>query len=302
MSIRLIVLMLSIFIVNMAAMAQSSPELVSFSISPSSTERGGTVIISWEVRGVDRVAIEQYYGYRTPPDVRYETLPAKGTLTVTLDYSQPTEFNYPQPYLHEAIFFLLLPDVQPSVWYSDAGVLAQQTVTISCPDDSFFFGTDPYYAHCPIAPAHTVSALYQPFEHGFMVWRGDTGSIYIFYINPDGVSGPALQFQLKEYLKWEASLNPSAQSPAAGFYGAEGLLGRVRNGSHHALVDSLGWATDPQTAYQPIVQDSLNGAFVHPLVYFTLPDGAIVRFVTDLYGSQWSFIEPDAQETPEAAA
>ncbi len=300
MSIRLIVLILSIFIVNRSTTAQNSPELVSFSISPSSIDRGGTVIISWEVRGADQVAIEQYYGYRTPSDVRYEALPAKGSLTVTLDYSQPTESTYPQPYLHEATFFMLLPDVQPSVWYSDAGVLAQQTVTISCPDASFFFGTDPYYSHCPIAPAHTVSALYQPFEHGFMFWRGDTGSIYIFYINSDGLSGPALQFRLKEYLKWEANLNPSAEPPA-GFYGAEGLLGRVRNGSHHALVDSLGWATAPQTAYQSTVQDSLNGAFVHPLVYFTLPDGAIVRFVTASSGSQWGFIESAAQETPDSA-
>jgi hypothetical protein len=33
---------------------------------------------------------------------------------------------------------------------------------------------------CPLAQ-QSLSAAYQPFENGFMVWTGDTGTIYVFY-------------------------------------------------------------------------------------------------------------------------
>jgi len=38
---------------------------------------------------------------------------------------------------------------------------------------------------CPLAPEDATYAAYQPFEHGFMLWRDDTDEIYVFYANGD---------------------------------------------------------------------------------------------------------------------
>jgi hypothetical protein len=280
-----------------AVVNESGVQATFFTADSTEIDRGGQVTFSWDVKGVDSVAIEQYYGYKTGYDVRYADLPATGSLTVTLDQSQPTEYYSAQPYIYGASFFLLLPDTKPSVWYSSNGVLGNLSVTIRCPENEFFFGLDPQNSFCPIAPAETVDVIYQPFEDGFMIQRGDTGTVYSFYKSPDIIGGPGILFSAANYAEWENIPKKKSEIPA-GLAQPEGALGKVWDNSHHALVDGLGWATGPEVHYQTPIQDSYAAMLFHPVMYLTLPDGQLIRYVTGSYGgAYWSEVELDGDKS-----
>jgi hypothetical protein len=104
-------------------------------------------------------------------DYEYADLPAEGTLTIDLGKS-------PVPYIHEVSFWLLIAGETPSAWIPGYTFLKTAGVQVRRPYDSFFFGKDPYYDFCPLTEAHGVEAVYQPYEDGFLLWRGDSNMIY----------------------------------------------------------------------------------------------------------------------------
>ncbi len=274
--------------ISPVAPTESTPSTHSFNVDTALIDRGGSVTLSWETQGSERVAIEQYYGHKTGYDVRYDDLPPKGTLTVELASSQATPFSEPQPYIYGATFYLM-PNDETGV-YSDTEILAYTEVKIRCPYAGFFFGVDEYYADlCPLEPEHKTEMNYQAFENGFMLQRADTGTIYVFYVNPDGGSGPAIQFTVDQYAEFE-NLPDSPSEIPAGRYPPEGDFARVAN-SNHALVNGLGSAISPASQYDSTVQDTYGYAFFHPVVYMTLQDGQVIRYFTSSYTTGWSYVD-----------
>lgn len=64
----------------LTAQAQTAAgvEVVEFSVTPDTIDRGGQITLQWDVRGLDRVSIYQFYGgYRSPADVVYQDLPGR---------------------------------------------------------------------------------------------------------------------------------------------------------------------------------------------------------------------------------
>src|SRR4051794_14633555 len=75
-------------------------QVVSFTVSPAKIDRGGFVHLSWDVRGVASVNIEQYSGgaYKNSLDAHYDNLPPQGSLTVQLTDGQPATWHPAEPY------------------------------------------------------------------------------------------------------------------------------------------------------------------------------------------------------------
>jgi len=271
-----------------AATFESTPEADYFNIEPALIDRSGSVTLTWEAHGVERVAIEQYYGFKTAYDVRYDDLPPAGTLTVDLTSSQATDFSESQPYIYGATFYLMPND--KTGFYDGGQILAYNEVKIRCSYDGFFFGVDDDYADlCPLEPAHETPMDYQSFENGFMLRREDTGVIYVFYVNPGGESGPAVLFTPEQYAQFE-NLPPSTPEISAGGYTADENFARVI-ASNHALVNGLGEAASPVSRYDATVQDTYGYAFFHPVAYMTLPDGLVIQYFTGTYTNTWHYID-----------
>jgi hypothetical protein len=267
-----------------------TPQAVEFTVTPNTIERGETVRLSWDVRGVEAVDILQYSGgeYKNSPDVRYDDLPAQGTLTVTLTDSQPTDYSAAVLYIYGADFYLLPANEQHDGY--NANILASARVDIRCPYDGFFFGVEPDYAPlCPLAPAQTVDALYQSFDDGFMIWRGDTEAVYAFYVNPGGISGPAVEFTLDQYDNPPEEF-PIPYSTAVSHATPADVFGKVLD-LGHMMVFGMGGASASPVEYVATVQDSYAARFYHTVAYITLPDGQVIKYYNEMYGSGWKMLE-----------
>jgi hypothetical protein len=124
---------------------------------------------------------------------------------------------------------------------------------------------------CPVTQA-VVSASYQSFESGFMVWNGSTGMIYVLY--EDGT--------WEEFADTWTAADPvtpdtGGATPGEGqFVPAQGF-GKVWAQNNGQTV--LGWATAEESSYQATWE-------THPLSdgdqtvntpHFTLPDGRVIH-------------------------
>lgn len=129
----------------------------------------------------------------------------------------------------------------------------------------------------PAASQRTTGATFQPFEHGFMVWRADTGEIRV-YTGED--SGELVTFAHREYaslpirtdLIQESVGNVYRFPPIFGF-------GRVWS-SMSGVRERIGWPTGSEVGYTMLFQDTV----VSSTTAFSLPDG---RFVTHTQGNTW---------------
>jgi hypothetical protein len=287
------------------AYAQSvAPQVVDFSVTPDTIDRGGQITLHWDVQGLEQVSIFQFYGgYRDPYDLVYRDLPASGSMTLYLTYTQPNYYQAAQPYVYSATFFLMPSDAEFS-WYEGERPLADANVHIRCPYDRFFFSTDPE-GRCPIAPPQTIDAIYQPFEHGYMLQRSDTGTIYVLITNFEVNYG--IDFAAERYSLWEtapmvwtfemppdttydfpADWNASRSAPVPeNLYPPMHDFARVWYNSHDIRLYDFGWASAPESHYQATVQDAPNAAFI------THPDGDVIEYDMDTTGGGafWKIVD-----------
>jgi hypothetical protein len=104
-------------------------------------------------------------------------------------------------------------------------------------------------------PAVTTNAAYQVFENGFMIWRADTGDIWVFpkQANVNYFGQPDYQ-NLPD--------NPVTETPPTARLSPINGFGRVW-GNVSQIRSALGWAMDTEKSYQ---------ATLHPLQVVS-PDG-----------------------------
>jgi hypothetical protein len=233
------------------------PVIDSLTVSPNPVDRGGTVTVSWVVQNAASVTV-----YRANPAGQFADFltdqPLVGSWTLPL----------PDYHVDSAVFY---------VWAEGPDgtqVSASVTVQVNCPYTYFFGEPDPSQG-CPLRAAISVQAALQPFQNGYMIWRGDVAQIYVLSksgsVNrfQDTWAGEAITFP-------EAPPSPDLIQPARGF-------GKVW--TENAWVrDQLGWATGPEQGYTMQVQSS--GAYRYPYLYMTWPDGRVFYVVE----TQWSFL------------
>jgi LysM repeat protein len=131
-------------------------------------------------------------------------------------------------------------------------------------------------------------ATYQPFEGGFMLWRADTGDIWVYI---GGASGEIAVIPASVY--GGLSIDRSAPPPAGRIRPDNGF-GRVWS-NYNGLRGRLGWATSSEQGYVMEVVRAVN----LDTTRFRIPDG---RFVVQGSGTQWNIEGPPPTPFPSPTA
>jgi hypothetical protein len=122
-----------------------------------------------------------------------------------------------------------------------------------------------------------VGATMEYFERGFMIWRGDTGLITVYYGN--GTSGNYQTFPI-----WSYALlpdNPITTVPPSGLFKPIFGFGKVW-GNYPNVRNALGWARTPEQGYAAIYVN------LPPQLLVTLANGQWVSMLSNI----WTFTDP----------
>lgn len=112
------------------------------------------------------------------------------------------------------------------VWRENANVRSR----VGCPTDS---------------EMAILSAAQQQFQGGYMFWRADTKTIYVFIGAPKDSVGIWRQYK-DTWQDGDPTPQP-ASTPPAGLYAPTRGFGKIWN-ADDSLQSSLGWATEPESA------------------------------------------------------
>lgn len=128
---------------------------------------------------------------------------------------------------------------------------------------------------CPQNPALTVYAVWQPFEHGVMLWFSDTAQVYV--MTDDG----ELNVYVDQYVEGQPDPGDTAPSglltPVRGF----GQIWQALGGAE----SELGWATSTEVGYDGARQAAGRTSYT---TYIQGP-GSTVYAVTQLPGAETSW-------------
>lgn len=242
--------------------ASATPYAVLLSASPAQVRPGEPITLTWSVPLVDIDG----YGYSLAPypeDVAQHltwpyvrtsspTMPLSGSIVITT----ATELNRVTTQI----------EFQLTLWSKPIGqatsILEVVTTTVQvlgepvCAE-AWFFSRPPTYA-CPSHPPIASQAAAQRFEHGQMIWVETTDIFYIFY-DPVGQNKALFQqFAVPLSFKPGASEdNRTGETPPAGLYepvSGFGLLWRGEVDGAEGVRAALGWAVEPEYAFDTAVQ------------------------------------------------
>jgi hypothetical protein len=244
------------------AAASPTPYPVSLSVSPAQIRPGESLTLTWSVPLLE---VDGYgYGLNLHPaeltqhlgwdfiSASWPAMPVRGSMVITTS----TELNRVTTQL----------EFQLALWSKPIGqatsILDVLTTTVQvlgepvC-SEAWFFDNPPTYA-CPSYPPIASQAAAQRFEHGQMIWVETTDVFYIFF-DPVGQNKALFQqFVVPLALKPGASEdNRTGETPPAGRYepvSGFGLLWRGEVDGAENVRAALGWALEPEYAYDTSVQ------------------------------------------------
>lgn len=141
---------------------------------------------------------------------------------------------------------------------------------------------------CAVGPAQITWASFNVFERGYMIWRRDTDTLYVFYNNGQWQAMPD---------QWDGVAEPPSRGAPP-----PGLQAPIRGagwiwGNNDGVFQGLGWATDKQKGFcaevQPFAQgfllQSSTVEFCHEekLYNFAREGGFGVLFLKARSGGYW---------------
>jgi hypothetical protein len=165
---------------------------------------------------------------------------------------------------------------------------ARQTSDLSVqPTATTVWATFPSSALTP----YVTEAIYQPFEHGFMLWRADQNCVYairtdVSYsphaaIIPVAIPTPSddTNYAYAYCLSLAPLTDRTVQAvPPAGLSLPTGVLGKIWN-YYDEIRAELGYATAPEQHYTATIPTNAGAAFMDgspfTIAQMTLPDGTI---------------------------
>jgi LysM repeat protein len=260
--------------------------ILSLTADPNPVDRGAVVRLSWTVHNAAAVTLwplsfdnhlNQWFRQTTP------TYTGAGNAELTV--AVPLDARGPLRYELEALD-------------SEGAKVTAQTDLIQPYCNPAFFGgpVDPSFC---MHPAESAPAEFQRFERGFMIWRSDTGDIFVLTQEPGRYSF---------WLLWSASgAAVPIGAPPAGKYAPGGhfaevwaRLGTAELGGSQALRDMLGWATSPNMSYRLTEQVRLDGRYADlDTLYLGWPDGQVAQMFTGggmphagTIGPAWTLFTP----------
>lgn len=243
------------------AAESAPPQIVSFSADAETVLNDQSVTLSWQAQG--QAAYLYLCPPAQPPDAECarprsaQPLPLTGTLTVG-DFSR-------------AGTYALRLEV------TGAEAAAAQDVTLEVICAQAWLGLVGASPRCPEDPARTVTAVWQPFEGGVMMWFSDTRQIYVL-TNADG------RIQIFNDTYVEGSPDPTATAP-------EGLLtpirgfGLVWQTMGGAEASGLGWALASEIGFDSARQPAGRTSYT---TYIQGPGDTVYAF-TEIPGIERGF-------------
>jgi len=222
-----------------------APALLSFGYSPERVNAGDLLALDWAAEGVTQVEIEALDARGSAPLAALAALPPFGTETLAV------------PETAAGTIALL-------IYGAGEDTLARTLL------GSFEVTVRPL----PDTTASTA-ASYQLFENGFMLWRDDVSTGYVF----DAASGSYTAYS--DALVQTLADNP-VEEAKAGYLLPDGVFGRIW-GSDEAVQAQLGYALAPAQPYTMTIA-LYDGV---PLA-FTLPDASEIALAT---GDLWWRVE-----------
>jgi LysM repeat protein len=241
--------------------------ILSLTASPNPVDRGAVVQLAWTVRNAVAVTLWPLaYDFVTNQWFRQPTATYSGTGSAELTVAVPLDARGPLRYELEA---------------RDAagGTVTLQTDLIRPVCNPAFFGgpLDPSYC---LLPSENAPAEFQRFERGFMIWRSDTGDVFVLTQDPGRATF---------WLQWiptgaavQTGTPPAGEyAPGANFAEVWATLGPADFGGSSALRDLLGWATEPPQTYNLNEQVRLDARYPDfDSLYLGWPDGQVAQMLT----------------------
>ncbi len=219
---------------------QGNAVIANFDVVPQTVNPGGTITVYWNILGVQQAFIEVYdLGSNNAIDLRYR-LATAGSTTVTI----PTT-------VRGDVRIVLTGAGRPGQPATASTRLVQADFVVD--------------VQAPPQPDQTISvySAYQQYEHGFMLWRSDNGSIDVFFGSGSYSLYPSTSFgNLPD--------NPYGNAPSGLVRPINGF-GRVW-GNFSVVRTNLGWATAPEQGFNSNIVIS-HGAPIS----FSLPNGTVVH-------------------------
>lgn len=158
---------------------------------------------------------------------------------------------------------------------------AMFTLPLVCPFTWFF---QPAPDICPQDAALISPGAEQEFEHGWMIWVGEEGRIYVLY--DDEVFSPKWAAFSDDWEEGDPIDDPSI-TPPPGFYQPIRGFGLVWREQPH-VRERLGWAVNPEAAYTTELQRTSYYKYNH--TYIRAYDGNVWHLKPEHSG--WEKIIP----------
>ncbi len=136
---------------------------------------------------------------------------------------------------------------------------------------------------CPLGSAQVVWAAWQPFEHGYMLWRSDTNQVTVFY---DDGTQQTLPDQWNEQAYTVGAPPPGRVAPVRGFGWVWVTRPEVRSRLGWGLVEEKGFCARIQSFEQGYVLRSVGGPCSDQLNRADEPSFAPVH--VEVVGGRWS--------------
>jgi hypothetical protein len=249
--------------------------VVSFTVTPNPAERGSSVTVTWNVAGASRVTLwrmryesKMCYWYRLRPPETTGPATGKWTIAVPHDATWQRTATVNQP--HWDLKF----ELEATDGSGNSVVVTSEEIRFIC--HPLFFDLNVTWTTCAHAPQIT-EAIFQPFEHGYMIWRADTGQVYALLQHPEHPNlwrvhlptGPAVDIGV----------------PPTGLYAPGEHFREIWKQLDEFWQSVLGWATARERAYDLTLQLSLMGG--HPIaghddLYVSWPDGRVAHLIVYL--------------------
>lgn len=224
----------------------SEARILSLAASPNLARYGDDISVMWETSGAEMAIVEIYDANENARYAVYTDLPASGSVDIPVPATASAQLTI-VVWAANKIF------TEDGLYHT-----YQRLVFESVPldiDTANIIGS-------------TVQIAYQPFQHGFMIWRADTETIYVFYNDLDG--GTYSAWEKAEYAAWpdnsDSAAPPGLIAPILGFGKVWQHEPNVQRGLGHATIWEQKYSTNIVT------QDG-------ELLSLTLLDGRVIQLV-----------------------
>lgn len=246
-----------------------TPTISSFTVTPTTAERGQTLTLAWESSNGLTATLQ----HRDPNNWWGTQIAGDFPVSGQTEIADTTK--------DEGVTAFIL------TVYGQGGGWAQREVTVKFPCLETFFFTTRDLGACPFGPARPLSMVQQNFEHGIMVWfpHQTGGTILVLY------DGGRIGTFTDTWTEGQPASDPTIVPPADLFAPTRGF-GKVWR-EQPGVRDALGWAFFPETPVSSQTQARSTGGDWKAIdYYFRLVDNRIVHITGRTMPGGWEIVEP----------